>query len=61
MISGNRIALMEMVANGKDSTTRLKVLRESISKYLIFQPNFFGLGINLNELIKPKKHTKRID
>lgn len=59
MISDNRIALMEMVASGKDSTTIPKVLREAISKYLLLQPNFFGLGINLNELIKPKKHTRK--
>ncbi len=61
MISENRIALMEMLASGKDSTTILKSFRKAISKYLLLQPNFFGLGVNINELIKPKEHTQKVN
>lgn len=60
MISSKLIALMEMVARGKDSTTIPQMLRDAISKYLLLQPNFFGLGINLNEIIKPKKHIRKV-
>lgn len=59
LISSNRFTLMEMIAGGKDSISVLKRFREVVSKYLLLQPNFFGLGINLNELIAPKKPDRK--
>ncbi|MCK4827832.1 hypothetical protein KA005_69530, partial [bacterium] len=59
LMSNNRLALMDMVADNKDSSTILQSLREAISKYFVLQPNFFGLGINLNELIAPKRQPRR--
>ena len=59
LISNNRSALAEMIADGKDSISILQRFREVVSKYLLLQPNFFGLGINLNELIAPKKHDRK--
>ena len=57
-ITNNRYALMEMIVGGKNSMSILQRFRESISKYLILQPNFFGMGLNLNELIAPKKRKR---
>ena len=59
LISNKRFALVEMIADGKDSISILQRFREVVSKYLLLQPNFFGLGINFNELIAPKKHDRK--
>ena len=49
-----KITLLDMLTNKKPAKHLLSKLREIISKYLILQPNFFGLGINLNAIISPK-------
>lgn len=53
-----RISLFEMLSTTKPSQGLLERFRKSISRYLVLQPNFFGIGININEIIKPPKSNK---
>lgn len=53
--SSIRISLLEMLSMRKRPKGLLERFRESVSRYMILQPNFFGIGININEIIKPKK------
>jgi tetratricopeptide (TPR) repeat protein len=57
MISNIRISLLEMLSSKEESRHFLQNVRDSMSKYLLLQPNFFGFGININEIIKPKKNN----
>ena len=53
-----RTSLLEMLSAKNSSKGILHRFRESVSRYLILQPNFFGVGINLNEIIKPRNKNK---
>jgi hypothetical protein len=61
MISKMRFALLDFTTHESESKTVLYKFREAVSKYTILQPNFFGLGINFNELIKPQKPKNNDD
>jgi tetratricopeptide (TPR) repeat protein len=61
MITKMRIVLLDFTTHESESKTLAYKFREAVSKYILLQPNFFGLGINFNELIKPQKPKNNDD
>ncbi|MBU0635165.1 hypothetical protein KJ627_03630 [Patescibacteria group bacterium] len=53
-----RVVMLEMLANKGDQKGLMHKLRDIFSRYLILQPNIFGIGINFNEIIKVKDPRK---
>ncbi len=59
-----RLGLMRMLSQEeppkKHSKPFLLKTREAINRIFLLQPNFFGLGLNLNNLIEPRR-TSQLD
>lgn len=53
-----RIILLDFLSNKKEKKTLIYMLRDFISRYFILQPNIFGIGININQIIAPKESKK---
>lgn len=53
-----RFALLNFIANRKEKEPFLYKTRKTINRIFLLQPNFFGLGINVNKLIEPKEWKK---
>jgi len=54
-----RFALYDMIANKSDSDSLLQRIIKGMSRYLILQPNIFGIGININEIIESWEHNTK--
>ncbi len=50
-------ALLSNFSTQNQNLSILGKARTFISKYVVLQPNFCGIGINLNEIIKPKEQA----
>ncbi len=48
-----------MIANKSDSDSLIQRIVKGMSRYLIIQPNLFGIGININEIIKQWEHNAK--
>jgi len=51
-------SLYEMINKRSDADSLIKRILNGMSRYLILQPNIFGIGININEIIKSSMHDK---
>lgn len=51
--------LCDMIANKSDSDSLIQRIVKGMSRYLIIQPNIFGIGININEIIKSWEHNAK--
>lgn len=56
LINSTKAILSDFSARNQEVSIFSKA-RIFISKYIILQPNFCGIGINLNEIIKPKEES----
>ena len=54
LINDFRSLLLDFIASKQESETILMKWRKFASEKLILQPNICGIGINFNEILKPK-------
>ena len=54
-----RLALYDMIANKSNSDSLIQRIIKGMSRYLILQPNIFGIGININEIIESWEHNTK--
>ena len=54
-----RFALYDMITEKSDPDSLIQRIIKGMSRYLILQPNIFGIGININEIIKSKEHKTK--
>jgi len=62
LLIGATKRLLSDFSSQKEDLSIFVRARSFIAKYLILQPNFFGIGINLNEVLKPDEpsiHRKK--
>lgn len=52
-------SLYEMIDKSSDADSLIKRILNGMSRCLILQPNIFGIGININEIIKSSMHNKK--
>lgn len=50
-----RFGLLNFIADRKEKEPFLYKTRKTINRIFLLQPNFFGLGVNINKLIEPKE------
>jgi len=55
LINGFRSLLLDFIASKQEGETLLMKLRRFAAEKLILQPNICGIGINLNDILKPKE------
>lgn len=54
-----RFALYDMITEKSDPDSLIQRIIKGMSRYLILQPNIFGIGININEIIKSREHKTK--
>lgn len=54
-----RFALYDMIANKSDPNSIIQRIIKGMSHYLILQPSIFGIGINIDEIIKSWGHNAK--
>jgi hypothetical protein len=48
-----------MITEKSDPDSLIQRIIKGMSRYLILQPNIFGIGININEIIKSREHKTK--
>jgi len=52
-------SLYDMINKKSDPDSLIQRIIKGMSRYLIIQPNIFGIGININEIIKSSEHNTK--
>jgi len=52
-------SLNDMINKKSDPDSLIQRILKGMSRYLILEPNIFGIGININEIIKSSEHNTK--